>query len=70
VVVALFFYLRIVKRIYVAEPRVPTPMDVPPRLRLTLMAAIVVLIAGGVAPQLCERTTAAVVAQLGFSTHP
>jgi hypothetical protein len=34
------------------------------------MAAIVVLIAGGVAPQLCERTTAAVVAQLGFSTHP
>ena len=65
VVVALYFYLRVVKRIYVAEPRVPTPMTVPARLRLTLMAAIVVLIAGGVAPQIFERTTAEVVANLG-----
>jgi NADH-quinone oxidoreductase subunit N len=70
VVIALYFYLRVVKRIYVAEPRVPTPMAVPARLRFTLMAAIVVLIAGGVAPQLFEGTTAHVVETLGAGARP
>jgi hypothetical protein len=42
-------------------------MAVPARLRFTLMAAIVVLIAGGVAPQIFERTTADVVQKLGFT---
>jgi NADH-quinone oxidoreductase subunit N len=70
VVIALYFYLCVVKRLYVHEPRVPTPIAVAPRLRLTLMVAIVVLIAGGLAPQLLERTTSEVVASLGFPDRP
>ena len=69
VVIALYFYLRVIKRIY-EEPRTPTPVPVPARLRLTLMVAVVILIAGGLAPQILERTTADVVAQLGFADHP
>ena len=70
VVIALFFYLSLLKRVYAHEPRVPTPIAVPTRLRLTLMIAIVVLIAGGVAPQLLERTTTDAAVRLGFPTQP
>jgi NADH-quinone oxidoreductase subunit N len=70
VLIALYFYLCVVKRIYVAEPRVPTPLTVPGRLRFTLVAAVVLLIAGGVAPQIFERATADVVASLGFPDRP
>ena len=69
VVIALYYYLCLVKRIYVAEPRVPTPLHVPGRLRMTLFVTIVLLIAGGVAPQLLERTTAQVVQELGFASR-
>lgn len=69
VVIALYFYLRVIKRIY-EEPRTPTPVPVPARMRLALMVAVVILIAGGLAPQILERTTADAVAQLGFSDKP
>jgi len=67
VVIALYYYLGLVKRIYVAEAPVPTPIQVPRRLRFLLAAAVVLLIGGGVAPQILETTTAAVVRELGFA---
>ena len=67
VVIGLYYYLCLVKRIYVAEAPVPTPIQVPRRLRFALAAAIVLLIGGGVAPQLLETTTAGVVRELGFA---
>jgi len=66
VVIALYFYLGIVRRIYVVEPRVPTPVQLPTRMRLVLMVSIVALIAAGVAPQLLTGTTEAAVAALGL----
>lgn len=65
VVIALYFYLGVVKRIYVHEPRVPTPIGTPPRLRLALMASMVALVAGGLAPQLLDGTTVEIVRLLG-----
>lgn len=58
--IALYFYLCVVKRIYVTEPRVPTPVAVPARLRLALVASMVLLIGGGIAPQVLEGTTTGV----------
>jgi NADH-quinone oxidoreductase subunit N len=64
VVIALYYYLCVVKRIYVFEPRSPEPLPVPPRMRLALVVSMALLVVGGVAPQLLERTATAVVAQL------
>lgn len=70
VVIALYFYLSIVKRIYAHEPRVSAGIAVPPRLRFVLVTSILLLIAGGVAPMVLERTTASVAASLGFAAKP
>src|SRR5207253_306799 len=55
VVIALYYYLCVTKRIYVFEPRNAAPIVVPPRMRATLMVSMGVLIAAGVAPGLLER---------------
>lgn len=67
VVIALYYYLGIVKRIYVGEPRVLHEIGTPPRLRFALIASILLLIGGGIAPQILERTTARIVGELGFA---
>jgi NADH-quinone oxidoreductase subunit N len=69
VVIALYYYLCVVKRVYVGEPRVPTPIPVPRRMRWVLAVSIALLIAGGVAPGLLEKTTARVVAEMGFAAR-
>ena len=64
VVIALYYYLGVVKRIYVFEPRSAEPIACPPRVRVALALAVAALIFGGVAPQFLERTATEVVQQL------
>jgi NADH-quinone oxidoreductase subunit N len=64
VVIALYYYLCIVKRIYVFEPKTPEPIAVTPRMRWVLGVAVASLIVVGVAPQLLERSATEVVRQL------
>lgn len=64
VVVALYYYLGVVRRIYVFEPRSAEPIACPPRMKITLALAVLALIFGGVAPQFLERSATEVVKQL------
>ncbi len=64
VVIALYFYLCVVKRVYVFEPRTPEPIAVPQRMKWALVVATGLLIVAGVAPFVLEGTVQGVVAQL------
>lgn len=70
VVIALYFYLGVVKRLYVEEPAVPTEIPTPARVRVMLMVAIVALIVIGVAPQILTQMTDPAVTALGFPSRP
>jgi NADH-quinone oxidoreductase subunit N len=65
VLIALYYYLGVVRRVYVFEPRSPQPIAVPAGTRATLAASMLLLIAAGVAPWLLEGTVERVVAQFG-----
>jgi NADH-quinone oxidoreductase subunit N len=56
VVIALYYYLCLVKSVYVHEPRSLEPIAVPTRMKVTLALAMAALIVGGVAPQFLERS--------------
>lgn len=64
VVVALYYYLCVAKRIYVFEPRSQEAIAVPARMKVTLVVCVAALIAVGVAPQLLERSATEVVTKL------
>jgi NADH-quinone oxidoreductase subunit N len=64
VAVALYYYLCVVKRLYVFEPRSPEPVACPPRMQFALVLAVAALIFGGIAPQFLERSATEVVKQL------
>lgn len=66
VVVALFYYLRIVKRIWVFEERVKTPIATPPRLQVFVILATVVLLALAIYPVVLESSTGEIAKGLGF----
>lgn len=68
VVVALYYYLGVVRRVYVFEPRVAEPLAVPTRMKVTLVVASLALIAGGIAPQLLERSATEVVRHLAAAS--
>lgn len=57
VVIALYYYLTIVKRVFVYDPPNPAAPKVPLQLRFAMVASVLVLIAGGVAPALLEVPT-------------
>jgi NADH-quinone oxidoreductase subunit N len=67
VVLALYYYLGVVRRVYVFEPRSTEPLVVPARLKVTLVVAMLALIAVGVAPQLLERSATDVVRKLALA---
>jgi NADH-quinone oxidoreductase subunit N len=64
VVVATYYYLRVVLRIYAHEPRSDAPIAVPARMAAALVVATALLVAVGVAPQFIERSATEVVRQL------
>ena len=64
VVIALYYYLCVAKRIYVFEPRSQEPIAVPTRMKVTLVLAVAALIVVGIAPQFLERSATAVVKEL------
>jgi NADH-quinone oxidoreductase subunit N len=64
VVIALYYYLCVVKRLYVFEPRSAEPIACPARMKVALVVAVALLVLGGVAPQFLERSATAVVKQL------
>ena len=68
VVIALYYYLGVAKRIYVFEPRTSEPLVVPARMKVTLVVAMALLIAGGIAPRLLTESAARVVATITTSS--
>ncbi|MCG3135110.1 MAG: NAD(P)H-quinone oxidoreductase subunit 2, chloroplastic [Planctomycetes bacterium] len=65
VVVALYYYLSIVRRIWSEEPRIRTEIRAPRRVTLTLAAVSVVLIGGAILPNLVQAPATAAVKQMG-----
>ncbi len=57
VVIAMYYYLCVVKRIYVHEPRMTTTPVIPLRMRIILTASIVAIMALGIRPQIIENST-------------
>ncbi len=68
VVVALFYYLRIVKRIWVFEERVKTPIATPLRMQVFIVVATIVLLGLAIYPAWLESSTGAIATDLGFPT--
>jgi NADH-quinone oxidoreductase subunit N len=66
VVVALFYYLRVVKRIWVFEERVKTPIATPLRLQVFIVVATVVMLGLAIFPAVLETTTGDIAKGLGF----
>jgi NADH-quinone oxidoreductase subunit N len=64
VVIALYYYLRVVLKIYAHEPRSDAPISVSGRMKAALVVSTALLVAVGVAPQFVERTATEVVRQL------
>jgi len=64
VVIALYYYLRVVLKVYAHEPRSDAPIAVPARVRAALVVAMALLVAVGVAPQFIERSATEVVRQI------
>ncbi len=67
VVIALYYYLLVVKRIYVFEPRSPEPLAVTGRMKVVLVLAVAALIFGGIAPGFLVRSATEVVDQLALA---
>lgn len=65
VVVALYYYLSIVRRVWVEEPRIATPIQAPGMTRLLLVGVSGVLIAGAILPNLVQAPATAAVQQMG-----
>ncbi len=70
VVIALYYYLCICKRLYVHEPRSAEPLRVPMRMRVALVLSCALLVFGGIAPQFLERTASRITAELQFPASP
>jgi NADH-quinone oxidoreductase subunit N len=64
VVIALYYYLRVVLRVYAHEPRTDAPLAISPRMTAALVVATAFLVVAGVAPQLLERSATEVVREL------
>jgi len=64
VVVATYYYLRVVLKIYAHEPRSDTPIVVSARMTAALVVATALLVVVGVAPQFIERSATEVVRQI------
>ncbi len=66
VVIALYYYLCVVKRIWMRDARTAVAPAVPLRMKVALAAGIVALIVGGIAPQFLDRVTASAAAGAGI----
>ncbi len=64
VVIALYYYLRVVLRAYAHEPRSDAPIAVSGRTKAALLVATAFLVVVGVAPRFLETSATAVVRQL------
>jgi len=60
VVIAMYYYLSVVKRMYVYEPKDDAVIQVPQRLRLAMLVGLIVMVVAGLAPQLLEAPAMAV----------
>ncbi len=70
VVIALYYYLCVVKRIWMRDPRTPETPTLPLRMKVVLGLAVLVLFVGGLAPQLLETTTAAIAVETELPARP
>lgn len=70
VVVGMYYYLSVIKRMWVKDARSPAEPVVPQRVKVALAVSVIVLLAAGMAPQLFESMTAQAAATLGLPTIP
>jgi len=70
VVVSLYYYLCVIKRMWIKDARNPAEPVVPMRVKVALAISLIVLIAGGIAPQMIESMTAPAAAELGMPSVP
>ena len=70
VVVALYYYLCVIKRVWIKDARSPAEPVVPPRVKIALAVCVLVLLATGIAPQLIESMSAAAASTLDLPATP
>ncbi len=70
VVIALYYYLCVIKRIYMREERHPAKSVVPLRLKVVLAISMAALVIGGIAPQFLADKTAEIAEELQFAPRP
>jgi NADH-quinone oxidoreductase subunit N len=70
VVIGLYYYLCVIKRMWIKDARNPAEPIVPKRVKVALVVSLIVLVAGGLAPQLVEKMTAPAAAELGLPKTP
>ncbi len=64
VVIALYYYLCVLKRVYVLEPRITETPQVPFRMRFVLTISVALLVGAGLYPGLLESAATATARQL------
>jgi NADH-quinone oxidoreductase subunit N len=70
VVVGLYYYLCVIKRMWIKDARSPAEPVVPQRVKVALAVCTIVVLATGFAPQLIESMTAPAAAELGLPKIP
>ena len=66
VVIALYYYLCVVKRLYMKDERNPAVAVVPLHTKVVLGLSVAFMVLGGIAPMFLADETAAIAASLGF----
>jgi NADH-quinone oxidoreductase subunit N len=70
VIIAMYYYLSVIRQIYVDEPKNPTAPEIPTRLGLMMTISVIALVVGGMAPLLLERPVTAVTNTLPVPVEP
>ena len=70
VVIAMYYYLCVIKRMWIHDARSPAKPVAPMRVKIALGISVLILLAGGFAPQILEGLTAPAAAELGLPSRP
>ena len=66
----MYYYLCVIKRMWIHDARSPAKPEAPMRVKIAIAVSVLVLIAGGFAPQILEGITAPAAAELGLPSLP
>ena len=70
VVIAMYYYLCVIKRMWIHDAKNPAVPVAPMGVKVALAVSVMLLLAGGFAPQIFESITAPAAAELGLPSQP